>query len=273
MKKIRNLRWYVVAIVLSPFFILPFYWVVISTTKDIGQLFEGTLLPGIPNHFNDNTIQIFSYSNAVFLKWLLNSLLYSTAGSLTGVFVAALAGFSFRRYNFWGKKILYIMILGFAMVPGYATLLPLFVIFKNFGLLDTRLTIIIPSIAYIFGVYLMIVYWNQIPQELFDAAEIDGAGDIFIFFKIGLPNILPGFITLVLLLFMFIWNNYFLALIMINSRDKMPLILGITTIYSHEGIPIYNLTLTGAFYTLLPLLFLFAFLQRFFKPQLGGITK
>ena len=160
------------------------------------------------------------------------------------------------------------MILGFAMVPGYATTLPLFIIFKDLKLLDTRLAILLPSFISIFSVYLMVAYWNQIPQELFDAAEIDGANDLLIFFKIGLPNIIPGFITLVLLAFVGIWNNFFLPLVLLNSRAKMPLILGITTIMDPQGFPIYNLTLTSSFFTILPLLIIFIALQRFFKPQL-----
>lgn len=103
---------------------------------------------------------------------------------------------------------------------------------------------------------------------MFDAAEIDGANDFLIFLKVGLPNILPGFITLSLLAFVGAWNNYFLPLVVLNSRAKMPLILGITTITDPQGFPVYNLTLTASFFTILPLLAMFISLQRYFKPQL-----
>jgi len=257
-----------ILIILSLYFIFPFYWLTTSITKNISQLFQKSLLLGIPNNFLENARMVFSYENGVFFKWLGNSVLYATVGALVAVFIAALAGYAFRRYNFFGKKILFIMILGFVMVPGYATTLPLFIIFKDLKLLDTRLAILLPSFISIFSVYLMVAYWNQIPQELFDAAEIDGANDLLIFFKIGLPNIIPGFITLVLLAFVAIWNNFFLPLVLLNSRAKMPLILGITTIMDPQGFPIYNLTLTSSFFTILPLLIIFIALQRFFKPQL-----
>ena len=135
--------------------------------------------------------------------------MYAGVGAFVGVFLASLAGYAFRRYDFPGKKVLFMLILGFSMVPGYATTLALFMIFTNLNLIDTRLAILIPSFVNIFGTYLMIAYWNQVPRELFDAAEIDGAGDLTTFFRIGLPNILPGFITLFILAFIGIWNNFF----------------------------------------------------------------
>jgi multiple sugar transport system permease protein len=119
----------------------------------------------------------------------------------------------------------------------------------------------------------MIAYWNQVPRELFDAAEIDGANDFTTFLRIGLPNILPGFITLFILAFVGIWNNFFLPLVMLNSRTKMPLVLGITTITDPQGFPVYNLTLTASLYAIIPLFIVFLSLQKFFSPQLGGVTR
>ena len=258
----------VILLILAAYFIFPFYWLVISATKNVGQLLQKSLLPGVPNHFLENVRMIFSYENGVFFKWLGNSFLYATIGAFAGIFIAAMAGFAFRRYDFWGKKILFITILGFAMVPGYATTLPFFMIFKNLQLLNTRLAVLLPSFTNIFAVYLMVTYWNQVSQEIFDAAEIDGATDLRIFFKMGLPNIIPGFITLFLLGFVGIWNNFFLPLVLLNSRAKMPLILGITTITDPQGFPVYNLTLTTSFFTILPLLIIFISMQKFFKPQL-----
>lgn len=221
----------------------------------------------------DNLTGVFAYKNGVFVNWIGNSFLYAGVGSIVGTFFATLAGFAFRRYHFLGKKILFIIILGFSMVPGFATTLPLFIVFKNLDLLNTYWSIIIPSVVNIFGVYLMVIYWNQIPEEIFDAARIDGAGDFFLFARIGLPNLLPGFTTLLLLSFVGIWNNYFLPLVMLSSSGKMPLVLGITTITSLQGFPVYNLTIMGAFLTALPLLILFMAFQKFLAPQLTGAIK
>lgn len=273
MRRIRKLGFDIIGIGLSVFFFFPFYWLVESTTKDNGQLFEGTFTPGVPNHFIDNLAGVFAYKNGIFIHWLWNSFLYATVGALIGTFFAALAGFAFRRYNFIGKRLLFVLILGFSMVPGFTTALPLFIIFKSLNLLNSRLSIIIPSIVHVFGVYLMVVYFNQIPQEIFDAAMIDGAGDGNIFFRIALPGVLPGFTTLVLLSFVAIWNNYFLSLVMLSSSDKFPLILGVTTITSLQGFPVYNLTIMGAFLTSIPLLILFLISQRFLAPQLTGAIK
>ena len=160
------------------------------------------------------------------------------------------------------------LILGFAMVPVFATTLPLFMLFRDLKLINTRLAVLLPSFVHVFSVYLMISYWNQVPEEIFNAAQIDGANDLLIFFRIGLPNLIPGCITLFLLVFVGIWNNFFLPLVVINSRARMPLVLGITTITDPQGFPVYNLTLTSSFFTILPLLILFILLQKHFKPQL-----
>jgi len=257
-----------ILLALAVYFIFPFYWLVVGTTKDVGQLFQKSLLPGVPNRFAENVQKVFTYENGVFFKWLGNSILYATVGSIVGVVIASMAGFAFRRYDFFLKKPLFVLVLGFSMVPGYATTLPLFMMFRNLNLIDTRWAVLLPSFVNIFGVYMMVAYWNQITDEVFAAAEIDGANDFIIFLKVGFPNIIPGFITLVLLAFVGVWNNYFLPLVVLNSRARMPLILGITTITDPQGFPVYNLTLTASFFTILPLLIIFISLQRYFKPQL-----
>lgn len=268
MKKNKNVLITIILIILSIYFIFPFYWLIIGTTKNVSQLFQKSLFPGNPSYLIENIKAVFTYENAIFFKWLGNSFLYATLGAFIAIFIACMVGFAFRRYDFYGKKLIFIIILGFSMVPIYATTLPLFMLFKDLSLINTRLAVLLPSFINVFSVYLMVSYWNQVPEEVFSAAQIDGAGDIRIFFKIGLPNIIPGFITLFLLHFVSIWNNFFLPLVVTNSRVKMPLILGITTITDSQGFPVYNLTLTSSFFTILPLLILFISLQKYFKPQL-----
>uniref|UniRef100_A0A7V4THJ1 Carbohydrate ABC transporter permease n=1 Tax=Candidatus Caldatribacterium saccharofermentans TaxID=1454753 RepID=A0A7V4THJ1_9BACT len=264
----RSISSEVAMVLASLYFIFPFYWLVVSITKNTSQLFQKSIAPGVPNYFLENVRMVLGYENGVFYHWLRNSFFYATAGALVGVFIAALAGFAFRRYEFYGKRLLFLLILGFAMVPGYATTLPLFMIFKSLRFIDTPWAILFPSFVNVFGVYLMVTYWNQVPQELFDAAEIDGASDFLVFFRIGFPSIATGFVTLALLAFVGVWNNFFLPLVMLNSRARMPLILGITTITDPQGFPVYNLTLTASFFTILPLLVIFVVFQRFFRPQL-----
>ena len=133
------------------------------------------------------------------------------------------------------------------MVPVYATTLPLFMLFRDLNLINTRLAVLLPSFVNVFSVYMMVAYWNQVPDEIFNAAQIDGATDLRLFFQVGLPNVIPGFITQFLLSFVGIWNNFFLPLVVLNSRVKMPVILGITTITDPQGFPVYNLTLTSSF--------------------------
>lgn len=274
MTRRRTGKFQLPAVVFSLFFLLPFAWLVTSTTKDNTQLFQGTFGFGVPNHFlHNNLLGVFAYKSGVFANWVVNSFLYAGVGSLVGTFVAAMAGFAFRRYRFVARRLLFILIIGFAAVPPFATALPLFIVFKNIGLINSYWSVLIPSMLNVFGVYLMVVYWNQVPNEMFDAAMLDGAGEMRMFLRIGLPAILPGFTTLVVLAFVAIWNNFFLPLVMLSSGEKFPLILGVTTITSQQDFPVYDLTLMGAFLTALPLLVLFSVLQRYLAPQLTGAIK
>src|SRR5690554_2102000 len=155
-------------VVLALFFIFPFYWLVIGTTKNVSQLFQKSLLPGVPNHFLENVTGVFTYENGVFFNWLANSFLYAILGAFVAIFIACMAGFAFRRFDFYGKKILFILILGFSMVPVYATTLPLFMLFRDLNLINTRLAVLLPSFVNVFSVYMMVAYWNQVPDEIFN---------------------------------------------------------------------------------------------------------
>ena len=237
----------VILVGLSVYFIFPFYWLTIGITKNVSQLYQKSLLPGVPSHLVENVRRVFTYEGGAFFKWLGNSFLYATVGAFTGVTIASLAGFAFRRYDFIGKKALFVVILGCAMVPGYATTLPIFIMFRDLGLIDTRFAVLLPTFVNVFGVYVMVAYWNQVPDEMFDAAEIDGASDFLIYLRIGLPNVLPGFITLFLLAFVGIWNNFSPA-----GRAEQPIEdaadLRDNYDYGSSGVPVYNLTLTASFY-------------------------
>jgi multiple sugar transport system permease protein len=116
----------------------------------------------------------------------------------------------------WGPP--HFLILGSARVPQLATTLPLFIEFKSFVILNSSWSVIIPSVANVFGVYLMVVYWNQVPEEMFSAATIDEAGEVAILLRIGLPTVLFGLTTLLLISFVVTWNNDFRPLAMLNKR-------------------------------------------------------
>jgi multiple sugar transport system permease protein len=273
----KKIGLFIIIIIASVYFIFPFYWVIESMTKDTSQLFLGTFFPESLSQLISNISKTFSYENGIYWMWFLNSLLYSSAGGLIGTFMASLGGFAFSRYKFLGKRVLFILILGFSMVPGVASIIPLFVMFKNVGLLDTYWAIIIPTFSNVFGIYLMTLYWNQVPQDIFDAAKIDGANDVRIFFQIGLPLVFSAFITLFLLGFIGIWNNYFLALIMLRSSNKFPLILGLSNINSLIGLPgqssLYPVIITGSFFSILPLILIFFAFQKFLTPKIVGSIK
>jgi len=259
------------------YFLSPFYWIVISLTKNTSQLYTRInfgLFPGIPSHLGENFRNIFTYDHSIFKRWFLNSFFYSSVGALGSTLISASAGFAFSRYNFLGKRFLYNLIIGFVMVPGTAFVLPLFILFHKLGLLNSYLGVILPCLVSIFGTYLMIISWDQIPIDIFDSAEIDGANDVLIFFRIGLPLIIPSLLVIFILNFVQIWNNFFLPLVILNDPNKFPLTLGLSHWNSLAELPGYKgiipIIITGTFFSCLPLIILFLSLQKYFLS--GSIT-
>ena len=255
-------------VILALFFIFPFYWLVIGTTKNVSQLFQKSLLPGIPNHFWQNVSGVFTYENGVFFNWLANSFLYAVLGAFIAIFIACMAGFAFRWLIFTVKKLLFILIFGFSMVPIYATTLPLFMLFRDLSLINTRLAVLLPSFVNVFGVYMMVLTGIRSRTRSLTRRKSMGPMIYASFSRLGCPTLSP----VLLPSFCFPLSGsgiiFSCRLVVINSRVKMPVILGITTITDPQGFPVYNLTLTSSFFAILPLLILFVVLQKYFKPQL-----
>ena len=160
-------------------------------------------------------------------------------------------------------------------MPGTALAVPTFLMFSNMGLTNTVWAIIIPSLISPFGLYLMWVYaTDAVPQELLEAARIDGAGEIRIFFTIALRLLAPGFVTVLLFSVVAVWNNYFLPLIMLSKPNLNPLTVGLTQWSAQaSGVgadPIYNLVITGSVLTIVPLVVVFILLQRFWQSGLSA---
>jgi multiple sugar transport system permease protein len=160
-------------------------------------------------------------------------------------------------------------------VPGTALAVPTFLMFSNLGLTNTVWAIIIPSLVSPFGLYLMWVYaTDAVPHDLLEAARIDGAGEIRIFFTVALRLLAPGIVTVLLFAVVSTWNNYFLPLIMLSKPDLYPLTVGLTQ-WSNQATgvgarPIYNLVITGSLLTIVPLVVAFLLLQRFWQSGLSA---
>jgi multiple sugar transport system permease protein len=254
--------------------LIPLAWLLISATKTQPDLLStpGLSFGGVFALF-DNIGQTFTYNNGIFLRWLGNTLLYVVVGAGGATVLATAAGYGLAKYRFRGRQAVFAVVLGAIAVPGTALAVPTFLLFSRLGLTDTPLAVIIPSLISPFGLYLIWVYaTDAIPDEMMEAARIDGAGEIRIFLAVTLRQLAPGIVTVALFAVVATWNNYFLPLIMLSDPNWYPLTVGLNQ-WNAQAIgaaaqPVYNLVITGSVLTIVPLVIAFLFLQRFWQSGL-----
>ncbi|PSL55883.1 multiple sugar transport system permease protein [Saccharothrix carnea] len=254
--------------------LVPLAWLLISATKTQQDLLStsGLALGGTFALF-DNIAETFTHDGGIFLRWLGNTLLYVVLGAGGATVLATAAGYGLAKYRFRGRRAVFAVLLGAIAIPGTALAVPTFLMFSNLGLTNTPWAIIIPSLVSPFGLYLVWTYAVEaVPDDLLEAARIDGAGELRIFFTVTLRLLLPGVVTVALFAVVSTWNNYFLPLIMLSEPDWYPLTVGLNQWSAQaSGVgaqPIYHLVITGAVITIVPLVVAFLLLQRFWQSGL-----
>ena len=260
--------------------ILPATWILAAMTKDNSQIYATFgLWFAYPIHLFENIAGLFAYRDGIFVQWFGNSLIYAVSISIATTLICALGGYAFAKYDFPGKKLLFNLIIATVTVPSTALVLPLFLMLNKLGLLNTMWGVILPSLVNPFGLYLMRIFWeSSFPTELLEAARLDGAGEIRIFWGIGMPLMLSGLVTVALLSFVGAWNNFFLPLVVLSDDHLFPLTLGLNVwnSVSHAaggGKPVYNLIALGSLISVLPLLAAFILLGRYWRRGLtAGAT-
>ncbi|MER5265253.1 carbohydrate ABC transporter permease [Actinosynnema sp. NPDC002837] len=254
--------------------LVPLAWLLISATKTQQDLLSTSRLAfGGTFALFDNIGQTFTHDNGIFLRWLGNTLLYVVVGAGGATALATAAGYGLAQYRFRGRRAVFAVLLGAIAIPGTALAVPTFLMFSNLGLTNTPWAIIIPSLVSPFGLYLVWTYTTEaVPDELLEAARIDGAGELRIFFTVTLRLLAPGVVTVALFAVVSTWNNYFLPLIMLSEPDWYPLTVGLNQWSAQaSGVgaqPIYHLVITGSVITIVPLVIAFLLLQRFWQSGL-----
>ena len=202
--------------------IVPIWWIVAAATKNNAEIFATFgFFFGEPANILENWNRLITYKDGIVLKWLENSVLYSVAIALLSTLLSAAGAYAFAKRRFPGRDLFYIIILGTIMIPSTALVLPLFLTMSHLGILNTPWAFILPSIVSPYGLYLMRVLWEQsFPEELAEAARIDGASELRIFAQIGLPLVRNGLITVGLLSFVGAWNNFFFAAVGSEQRGS-----------------------------------------------------
>jgi len=201
-----------------------------------------------------------------FPRWFLNSVIYATAVTLLRLILDSLAGYALARMNFPGKRMSFFVILGTMMIPAVVLLIPRFIILGELGLLNTYQGVVLSLAADAFGVFLMKQFFESIPDEIEEAAMVDGANRLILFFRIVLPMATPALTALTIFSFQGTWNNFMDLLIIVNSEpDLHNLPLGLAGLRGQYGDTLeWNTFLAGSVFTTLPMAILFFIFQRYF---------
>jgi multiple sugar transport system permease protein len=260
---------------LAIYFLLPFWWLLVAATKNNDGLFQSASLWFSDFHLIDNLTLLFEQDDGLFVIWLRNSAFYAVVSGVGATVISALAGYAFAKLRFPGRNALFALLLGLIMVPATALVLPTYLLMSQANLVDTIWAVILPSLLNPFGVYLLRVYvHDSIPDEMLEAARIDGAGEFRVFASVALPAMKPALVTVLLFSMVASWNNFFLPLVMLSDDQLYPLTVGLrawymSAIMGNGGAATFNVIVTGALVAIVPLIVAFLMLQRYWR---GGLT-
>jgi multiple sugar transport system permease protein len=255
----------------------PLFWLLVSSTKTTGDLFSTFgLWFGHRFALFANIRQTLTYGNGEYLRWLANTLVYSVTSAVGAACLATFGGYGFAKYTFTGRSALLGAVLGTIMVPATALAIPTYLLFSKVGLVDTPWAVILPSLVSPFGFFLMWVYARDaVNDSIIDAARIDGAGELAIFFRVSMRSLVPGFVTVVLFTLVATWNNYFLPLIMLSNPKYFPVTVGLSAWESQtaggggSNSGLISMVVTGSLLSIIPLIVAFVFLQRYWQSGLS----
>jgi multiple sugar transport system permease protein len=257
--------------------LLPVFWVLMAATKTRSELFTTfTLVPGLDGGFWENLRDLSAYRDGEFWQWAGNSLLYAGVGSVASVLVSAAAGFALAKYRFAGRSFIFDLVLGAVLLPQIALAIPQYLLIAQLGWADTYWSVLLPGLLSPYGIYLLRIYAaSAIPDELLEAARLDGASETRILVSVALPTMLPGLVTAFLIQFVASWNNFLLPYVMLADDHKYPMTVGLYTMLNQGANQpaLYSLVIMGTLLAVLPLIVLFLFLQRFWRLDLvsGGV--
>ena len=252
--------------------VAPLLWMVAASLMRSGEAssFPPPLLPSAPTleHYRALIIQ------GGIVHQFFNSLGLAIAATLLSTTFNTLAGYAFAKLHFTGRDQLFALLIGALVIPGQVAMLPLFLMLKSMGLVNSYAGVLVPSLAGIFGIFLVRQYARGIPDELIEAARMDGAGEFRIFFSVVLPLLTPVLATLAVFAFLGSWNDFMWPLIVLTDGELHTLPVALASL-SREHVQDSELMMAGAVITVLPVLALFLVLQRYYLQGLtmGGVKQ
>jgi ABC-type glycerol-3-phosphate transport system permease component len=260
-----NLHWETVLTVIflligAAVMIAPFAWIMQVAFSSSARAYQ------LPPQFFPSEITLQNFANVFkdvpYLNFIRNSFYIASAITIGQLITCPMAAYPFARLKFPGKNFLFIVLLATLMIPVQVTIVPLFIFMRQIGLYNTLWSVIMPALISPFGVFLLRQYFMTIPTELEDAARIDGASYITIFWRIIIPLSLPAMMTLGIITFVFWWNEYFTPLIMIHDPLLQVLPVGLTLLQGRYSAGAVGNVAAGVTMAVIPILIVFLILQR-----------
>jgi multiple sugar transport system permease protein len=247
----------------ASFMLLPFAWMIVSSFMSAAEIMSR------PIRWLPAELQLRNYealAKAIPIgNMYTNSLIVTVSITLGVLLTSSLAGYGFAKFRFPGRDVLFVLVLATMMIPFFVVLIPIFFLVRQLGWMDSYLGLIVPNVVTAFGIFLMRQYMLSLPDELLDAARIDGASELAIYWRIVLPLAGPALGALAILAFVYHWNSFLWPLVIIRSRDLATIPIGLNSLRVYASSPeVINLQMAGAALAIIPVVAVFAVLQRSF---------
>lgn len=242
--------------------IMPFVWMILGSFKTSAEIrqYPTNFWPIDPTM--DNYTQLFGRLD--FATFFTNSIIVAFFVTVGNIVFSSMVGYALAKLEFRGKRLLFVLVLGTLMVPGVVTFVPLFVLTANLGLVNSYPGLILPFLITPLGVFLMRQFMLSLPDDIIEAARIDGAGEWRIFLRVIMPLCGPAVATLTILTFLGSWNNFLWPLVVATTEDKYTLPVALALYSTGQNAAQYGLMMAGAVVVVVPVLLVFVVLQRYF---------
>lgn len=259
-KMLSNGTIIVIMSVIGIIFLLPYAWMILNSFKDKTEIMKGRAF--WPEEFIiDNYITVIT--KAPILSWFKNSVIISVIGTVIMLFTSTIGGFVFAKYQFKGKDVIFWFILATMMVPTQTTMIPSFLLVQKLGMYDTLAALIVPRMVGGFGIYLCRQFIEDIPDSLCEAAAIDGARDMFVYWRVIVPLIIPAISALTIFTFLEKWNDYLGPLLYLSDPKNMTMPLALSFFTSQRQSDV-GAIMAAAVLVMLPVTILFLCFQKQF---------
>ena len=255
----------VVLVLLAIFFLFPLYWIVTGSFKNVIEINANYPIWFPQNPTVENYAELFERPA---FKWLFNIIFISAAAMVLTCLTAALAGYALGKKRFYGRAVLFTIIICAMALPKQVIVIPLLQEMTFFHMNDNLWAVILPTVGWPFGVFLMKQFSETVPTEILEAARVDGAGELRTFFSVVFPMIKPGIGALAIFTFVNTWNDYFLQLVMLTSDENWTLPLAIANLQGEMSTD-FGLIMAGAALAAIPIVVVFIAFQKYFTQGIA----